>query len=171
MENQGDMDGKRETIENLKRQYEKRVKMFKKVAILLFSIGIGLGTLGVISFVISSNAFGDFSSNNFMRFGTIGGLSVFGAVGCFFIGFILMGHSKQNTVVPFIKKHLRQMELENPEKLYHAINDKYGNGDSMPDDPVKEKVIVKEIVKVRCKYCNTLVDVSESICPECGGSI
>ncbi|MBD3186077.1 hypothetical protein GF325_04535 [Candidatus Bathyarchaeota archaeon] len=171
MENQGDMDGKRETIENLKLQYEKRMRMFKNVSILLFCICIGLGVLAGISFTISSNAFGDFSSNNFMRFGTIAGLSVFGAFGCFFLGFILLVHSKQNNLVLFIKQRLRQMDLENPEKLYHAINDKYGNGDSIPRDPVKEKVIVKEIVKVRCKYCNTLVDVSESICPECGASL
>ncbi|MDH5363519.1 MAG: hypothetical protein OEW84_09425 [Aigarchaeota archaeon] len=32
----------------------------------------------------------------------------------------------------------------------------------------REKVIVREIVKVRCKYCSNLFDVTLDKCPSCG---
>jgi len=35
---------------------------------------------------------------------------------------------------------------------------------------VKEKEIVKEIVKIRCPYCRSLYDESHSRCPHCGSS-
>ncbi len=37
--------------------------------------------------------------------------------------------------------------------------------------PVPEKIIIKEIVKVRCKYCGHLVENTESICPNCHASM
>jgi hypothetical protein len=32
----------------------------------------------------------------------------------------------------------------------------------------KEKETIREIVKVRCEYCGTLVDITSSRCPSCG---
>ena len=34
---------------------------------------------------------------------------------------------------------------------------------------VKEREIIKEIVKIRCPYCNNLYDEKYDKCPHCGG--
>ena len=34
---------------------------------------------------------------------------------------------------------------------------------------IKEREIIKEIVKIRCPYCNNLYDEKEDKCPYCGG--
>jgi len=33
---------------------------------------------------------------------------------------------------------------------------------------IKEKEIIREIVKIRCPYCNTLYNEAEDACPNCG---
>jgi len=35
----------------------------------------------------------------------------------------------------------------------------------------REKVIVREIVKVRCKYCGNLFDATPGKCPNCGARL
>ena len=35
----------------------------------------------------------------------------------------------------------------------------------------RERVIVREIVKVRCSYCNTLAELVAGKCPNCGASL
>jgi len=34
---------------------------------------------------------------------------------------------------------------------------------------IKEREIIKEIVKIRCPYCNDLYNETEDKCPNCGG--
>jgi uncharacterized membrane protein len=34
---------------------------------------------------------------------------------------------------------------------------------------IKEREIIKEIVKIRCPYCNNLYDETMDKCPNCGG--
>jgi len=34
---------------------------------------------------------------------------------------------------------------------------------------IKEREIIREIVKIRCPYCNSLYDEKEDKCPNCGG--
>jgi len=34
---------------------------------------------------------------------------------------------------------------------------------------IREREIIKEIVKIRCPYCNNLYDEIEDRCPNCGG--
>jgi len=34
---------------------------------------------------------------------------------------------------------------------------------------VKEREIIREIVKIRCQYCNNLYDEKYDKCPHCGG--
>ena len=34
---------------------------------------------------------------------------------------------------------------------------------------IKEKIIIKEIVKIRCPYCGTLYEQTSNKCPHCGG--
>jgi len=36
--------------------------------------------------------------------------------------------------------------------------------------PVVEREIIHEIVKVRCPYCGNLYDETEDKCPHCGGT-
>jgi hypothetical protein len=36
--------------------------------------------------------------------------------------------------------------------------------------PVREREIIREIVKVRCPYCGNLYDETEDKCPHCGGT-
>ena len=35
----------------------------------------------------------------------------------------------------------------------------------------KERVIIREIVKVRCEYCDHLVEQGIEVCPNCGGNM
>jgi len=35
---------------------------------------------------------------------------------------------------------------------------------------IREREIIKEIVKIRCQYCNNLYDETEEKCPHCGGT-
>ena len=56
-----------------------------------------------------------------------------------------------------------------PAPGYPQMNPGYGApapGYGMPPQPAQ--VVTREIVKVRCKYCNTLMDMSNSTCPNCG---
>lgn len=34
---------------------------------------------------------------------------------------------------------------------------------------VKEREIIREVVKIRCPYCGNLYDETEDRCPHCGG--
>lgn len=34
---------------------------------------------------------------------------------------------------------------------------------------VKEREIIREIIKIRCPYCNNLYDEKHDNCPHCGG--
>jgi len=38
-----------------------------------------------------------------------------------------------------------------------------------PGAVVKEREIIREIVKIRCPYCNNLYDEKYDKCPHCGG--
>jgi len=38
-----------------------------------------------------------------------------------------------------------------------------------PATVVKEREIIREIVKIRCPYCNNLYDEKYDKCPHCGG--
>jgi len=41
--------------------------------------------------------------------------------------------------------------------------------DSKQNNVVKEKIIIKEVVKIKCRYCDTLYEQRLSRCPHCGG--
>lgn len=52
----------------------------------------------------------------------------------------------------------------------HAKN--RGRQEGIPEEAhavIKEKEIIKEIVKIRCPYCNNLYNEKEDKCPHCGG--
>lgn len=37
--------------------------------------------------------------------------------------------------------------------------------------PVIEKHVIEEVIKVRCKYCGTLNEVNDKACSACGGTL
>jgi len=46
----------------------------------------------------------------------------------------------------------------------------FGSETSSQNAPViKEREIIREIIKIRCSYCGNLYDEKEDKCPHCGG--
>jgi hypothetical protein len=41
--------------------------------------------------------------------------------------------------------------------------------DLTPRQPPAQQIVIKEVAKVRCKYCGALVDSTAVVCPVCGG--
>jgi len=41
--------------------------------------------------------------------------------------------------------------------------------DLTPRQPPAQQIVIKEVAKVRCKYCGALVDTTARVCPVCGG--
>ena len=54
-------------------------------------------------------------------------------------------------------------QLRNPGKIVESMA-------AVPGAPV-ERVIIKEVVKIPCKYCGSYVENTVSSCPHCGGSL
>lgn len=42
------------------------------------------------------------------------------------------------------------------------------NIDLTPEQPPVQQIVIKEVVKVNCKYCGTLIDSTATVCPRCG---
>ena len=40
--------------------------------------------------------------------------------------------------------------------------------DLTPNQPPVQQIVIKEVVKVNCKYCGTLIDSTAEVCPRCG---
>ena len=40
----------------------------------------------------------------------------------------------------------------------------------LPQQTIKEKIVVREIVKIKCRYCGNLYDHTSDRCPHCGGT-
>ena len=50
---------------------------------------------------------------------------------------------------------------------YPQMNPGYGGAPGY-GPPMAPQVVTREVVKVRCKYCNNLMDMSNNACPNCG---
>ena len=55
-----------------------------------------------------------------------------------------------------------------PQPDPHNIQDQTSL-DITQNNVIKEKIIIKEIVKIKCRYCETLFEQRLSRCPHCGG--
>jgi hypothetical protein len=54
-------------------------------------------------------------------------------------------------------------------KIVRAIKSGRLNSSSLADQPeVREREIIREIVKIKCPYCGQLYDQKEDKCPNCG---
>jgi hypothetical protein len=42
------------------------------------------------------------------------------------------------------------------------------NIDLTPKQPPVQQIVIKEVVKVKCRYCGALIDSTAEICPICG---
>jgi hypothetical protein len=57
---------------------------------------------------------------------------------------------------------------EQPRPEPHSVQEPKME-ESVQSNVVKEKIIIKEVVKVKCRYCDTLYEQRLSRCPHCGG--
>jgi len=76
------------------------------------------------------------------------------------------------TKVPGIPRH--EFEIADPYKWKNAIQTEMVSGVVKQPQPAKEvhvKEVIREIVKVPCKYCGTLNEITEKKCSNCGASI
>ncbi|MBD3186076.1 hypothetical protein GF325_04530 [Candidatus Bathyarchaeota archaeon] len=159
---------KKELVEKFKQEYELRKKKIHDISIVLFCIAIGLAITAVVVGAGGGGLYTGFHIGSFL--GAL--FAGMGAGAAFMIGICIYASGKADTLVPYIKKRLRQVELSNTDNLMRAVDDEEETGDAeKPGSKSSEKVIIKEIVKVRCPYCRALVDVSEPICTECGGTL
>jgi hypothetical protein len=74
---------------------------------------------------------------------------------------------------------LQDLPNGDAEKAYGIIRENlvrfqtplsYSQGNAGPNTAPGPHVITREIVKVRCKYCNQLIDENATQCPSCGAS-
>ncbi len=42
------------------------------------------------------------------------------------------------------------------------------NIDLTPKQPPVQQIVIKEVVKVKCRYCGALIDSTAETCPICG---
>lgn len=54
-------------------------------------------------------------------------------------------------------------------RVFKSAGNSWSPAPAMPQT-VREKEIIREIVKIRCSYCGSLYDEMESKCPNCGGN-
>ncbi len=40
-----------------------------------------------------------------------------------------------------------------------------------PEQPPVQQIVIKEVVKVKCRYCGTLIDSTAQVCPACGAPL
>jgi len=53
--------------------------------------------------------------------------------------------------------------------IYRIIKGRNPEQKEIVPTVIKEREIIKEIVKIRCSYCNNLYNETEDKCPNCGG--
>lgn len=54
------------------------------------------------------------------------------------------------------------------KSFFNKLQSSFKSIQDIPEKTSHPTVIIKEIVRVPCAYCNTLVDVTEKRCPSCG---
>ncbi|MBN2724594.1 MAG: hypothetical protein JXR95_11035 [Deltaproteobacteria bacterium] len=65
----------------------------------------------------------------------------------------------------------RKNQKETISSLLSIIQQSWKTPENNSKQQLVEKIIVKEIVKLQCPYCQSLVENTESKCPQCGGSL
>jgi len=73
---------------------------------------------------------------------------------------------------------VRELNEEEAVRIANSINlsrqlrnpGQFVESQAAPGAPM-ERVIIKEIVKIPCKYCGSLVENTARSCSQCGGSL
>jgi rubrerythrin len=60
-----------------------------------------------------------------------------------------------------LPKHSSQQQYPRPGPPPEDIN-------LTPKQPPVQQIVIKEVVKVKCRYCGALIDSTAQVCPECG---
>ena len=75
-------------------------------------------------------------------------------------------------VAVFILIALSTIRRKEPEIPEHAQS--YSSGPPVPDvslvPPQPQQVVIRDVAKVKCKYCGCMVPTTVKTCPQCGGS-
>jgi hypothetical protein len=77
------------------------------------------------------------------------------------------------------KLTIKYREKGVPQSVYYPFNFMYNAGmetfvamveqrRAMPPEEKEPRVIIKEVIKVRCRYCEGLMDEKAPVCPVCG---
>ncbi len=71
-----------------------------------------------------------------------------------------------------IRRRRRPLQ-QHPVQDYSRLPGEFGapppTVDLTPRQPPAQQIVIKEVAKVRCKYCGALVDTTARVCPVCGG--
>jgi hypothetical protein len=71
-----------------------------------------------------------------------------------------------------IRRRRRPLQ-QHPVQDYSRMPGEFGapppTVDLTPRQPPAQQIVIKEVAKVRCKYCGALVDTTARVCPVCGG--
>ena len=54
-------------------------------------------------------------------------------------------------------------------RAFKSVGNSWSTPSTMPQT-VREKEIIREIIKIRCPYCGSLYEEKETKCPNCGGN-
>lgn len=54
-------------------------------------------------------------------------------------------------------------------RAFKSVGDSWSSPSTMPQT-VREKEIIREIIKIRCPHCGSLYEEKETKCPNCGGN-
>jgi uncharacterized membrane protein len=54
-------------------------------------------------------------------------------------------------------------------RAFKSVGNSRSTASTVPQT-VREKEIIREIIKIRCPYCGSLYDETENKCPNCGGN-
>jgi hypothetical protein len=71
---------------------------------------------------------------------------------------LIYAFSRRRRTLP---KHASQQQYPQPGPPPQDI-------DLTPKQPPVQQIVIKEVVKVKCRYCGTLIDSTAEVCPMCG---
>jgi hypothetical protein len=75
---------------------------------------------------------------------------------------------KKDEWVNMIKSQRDQILADQPQQDTQSVQEPTSK-DIIQNNVIREKIIIKEIVKIKCRYCDTLYEQRLSRCPHCGG--
>lgn len=139
----------------------------------IYYVGIGMLVLGFILFIsVFFAVFGGMESNFFLNTSSLVTRPIVGMI-CMIIGSIMMNVGSKGIagsgVILDPEKAREDLKPFNSAKG-EMINDVIENIDVVKNISNQQKE-VKEVVKIKCRYCGELNDEDAKFCKSCGKSI